>query len=141
MTQSRKLSALFAGLIALTAISSADAFGSGDKIAPGNNVKFKVKSVQMGITAPAGDTCPTNAKMGIWFRTNKPGPVTFMVVRKGQSVFGPKVVQSIKGAGGVYLATYMQDLTITSSIDTQYRALIADGTGRTSNWITLKVEC
>lgn len=136
-----KLPAIAATIVALAAAGPAFGFTPGDKLVPGNTVKLKVKSVQIGITAPAGDDCPSSAKMGIWIHTNKEGPVTFMVVRKGQGVGAPKTINAVKGAGGTFLATYMQDLTIVSSIDAEYRALVADGNGTVSNWAPLSFTC
>ena len=112
-----------------------------NNLLPGNNVKLKVKSVQIGITAPTGDTCPAESRLSVWIRTNKEGPVTFMIARKGQSVGAPKTINAVKGSNGVYMATYVQDLTIASSIDAEYRALIADGTGMVSNWAPLRFAC
>ena len=141
MTRRKTISAMAAGMIALVASGSAYGFNGADKLLPGNNVAFKIKRAQMGITAPAGDVCPKTAKMALWVFTNKPGPVTFMVARKGQAVGAPKVINSVKGANGVYMATYTQNLQIVSSIDAEYRALIAGGSGITSNWAPLKVTC
>ena len=137
----RKFSLFTAAMVALAAAGPASGFTPGDKLLPGNNVKLKVTKAQIGITAPAGDDCPTNSTMGIWFHTNKEGPVTFMVVRKGQNVSAPITVNAVKGAGGVFLATYMQNLTIVSSINAEYRAIVADGNGTVSNWASISHEC
>ena len=142
MMMAIRFSVLVAGLLALAAVNSAHGLEPLNKnLLPGNNVKLKVKSVQIGITAPTGDSCPTESRLGVWIRTNKEGPVTFMIARKGQSVGAPKTINAVKGSNGVYMATYMQDLTIVSSIDAQYRALIADGTGTVSNWAPLQFAC
>ena len=135
-----RFSVRIAGLLALAAVNSAHGLEPDNTLVPGNDVKLKVKSVQIGITAPTDDTCPTESRLGVWIRTNKEGPVTFMIARNGQSVGAPKTINAVKG-NGVYMATYMQDLTIVSSIDAEYRALIADGTGMVSNWAPLRFTC
>ena len=141
MTTKTKFSVLIAGLLGLMAINTAHGFQPNNNLLPGNNVKRKVKSVQIGITAPQAGGCPAEVRMGVWIRTNKKGPVTFMIARKGQSVGAPKTINAVKGSGGVYLATYMQDLTIHSSIKAEYRALVADGKGSASAWAPLNITC
>ena len=141
MTNNTKLIALAAGIMALSAISPTHGNAGGGKLTPGNTTKLKVKSVQIGITPPSGDDCPATATMGIWIKTNKAGPVTFMVARKGQNVSAPMTINAVKGSGGVYMATYMKNMTIASSIDAQYRALVADGKGTVSNWSRIQFSC
>lgn len=76
---------------------------AGPKLAPPQNAPFKVEKAQLAIKSPGVNACPTHAKISGWIFTNKPGPVTYMIVRRGGQVGAPRTITAVKGAGG-YIA-------------------------------------
>jgi hypothetical protein len=108
--------------------------------APGAE-KFKVTSAMLAIKSPATNACPTQAKMTGWIMTNKPGPVSYMMARKGGSVSGPFQINAVPSAKGA-MATFSRNIPIHNAIDAEYRILVADGTGKImSNWVPMKASC
>ena len=102
---------------------------------------LKALSAMMAIKSPASNACPAQAKMAGWIMTNKPGPVLYMVARKGGDVSGPYQANAVPSAKGA-MATISRKLTIHEATDTEYRILVADGTGKVmSNWAPLKASC
>ena len=108
--------------------------------APGET-PFRATSAMMAIKSPATNACPAQAKMAGWIMTNKPGTVSYMIVRKGGSVSGPFQAQAVPSANGA-MATITRNMEIVHAIDAEYRILVADGTGQVmSNWAPLKASC
>lgn len=122
-------------LVALTAMGGAAQaldlkVGTGKKLVP--------TQAQLGIIAP--NSCPGNAKMTAWVKTNTTGKVNFFIVRKQGTVYGPYTANAVQGSGGVYLATMTQNIAISTDINAQYRVVVP-GTNVASNWVPLNVDC
>lgn len=134
--------AIFAAGLAAAAISFAPLSASaGGLKAPGGDTPFRITSAQLAIKSPATNACPTKAKMTGWIMTNKPGKVSYMLVRQGGSVAGPYTLDAVPAANGGGMASFTRMLNIDTAIDTQYRILLSDGTGRGSNWAPLRASC
>lgn len=134
-----KLSVL---LTAATIAISGTAY-AGKLVAPGAS-PLKAIKVQMAIKNPATKACPAKATMNIWIFTNKPGPVSYMMVKKGGSVSGPFTLQAKKGNNGVHMATFSKVYEMHQPFSAQYRVLIAGKNGAPnimSNWVTMKASC
>lgn len=113
---------------------------AGPKLAPPQNAPFKVEKAQLAIKSPGVNACPTHAKISGWIFTNKPGPVTYMIVRRGGQVGAPRTITAVKGAGG-YIASFTRTFEIHNAIDAQYRILVSNSGGVVSNWAPLKASC
>jgi hypothetical protein len=118
---------------------SAPAF-AGPKLAAPQDNPMVVKSAQFAIKSPISNACPAPAKSTGWIFTSKPGPVSYMIARKGGGVAGPFTVQAIKTATGG-MATVSRNFEVKSAIDTEYRILVAGSGGVVSNWAPLKASC
>ena len=126
-----------AALAVITAIAgSAQAFDLKQPTEP----KLKPTSIQLGIISPANNVCPGQAKLTAWVRTNKPGTIDILIVRKNGQVAGPYAVTTVKGANGVIMGSYTKPMNIVTPIDAEYR-VVAAGTGIASNWAPLYAEC
>ncbi|WP_417409448.1 hypothetical protein [Hoeflea sp.] len=128
--------------IILTAVAiaiSAPAF-AGQKLAAPQEGPMIVKSAQFAIKSPASNACPAPAKSTGWIFTSKPGPVSYMIVRKGGAVAGPFKAEAVKAASGA-MATISRSFEVTSAIDAEYRILVAGSGGVASNWAPLKASC
>lgn len=106
----------------------------------GNPGKLVPTSVQLGIISPPNNICPGNGKLTAWVETNKPGTINILVVKKGGAVAGPYSVTTVKGANGIVMGSYTQNLVINNPVDAEYRVVVA-GTPVQSNWVPLVAEC
>ncbi len=129
-----------AGLVAAVALSSAALAGGIGDFKSGNPGKLVPTKLQLGIISPADNACPGNGKLTAWVQSNKPGTINIMIVKKGGSVAGPYPVDTVKGANGVIMGSYTQNLAIAGPIDAEYRVVVA-GTSVVSNWAPLYAEC
>jgi len=106
----------------------------------GNSGKLVPTKIQLGIISPQDNVCPGNGKLTAWVQTNKPGKLDIMLVRKGGNVAGPYSVTTTKGANGVIMGSYTQNLMVAQPIDAEYRVVVA-GTPVVSNWAPLVADC
>lgn len=137
MANSRYSTAIVAAIV-LSA--SAGASAAQNLKAPGQQ-PLVATSAMLGIKSPTSNACPNQAKMTGWIKTNKPGSVSYMLAREGGSVSGPYQVNAVPSAQGA-MATFSRNIPIVAAIDTKYRLLVADGTGKVmSNWVPLKASC
>ncbi|MFZ1814478.1 MAG: hypothetical protein WBO55_19870 [Rhizobiaceae bacterium] len=96
---------------------------------------------QLAIKSPASNACPATAQLAGWIFTNKPGTVRYLMARKGGSVQGPFEIEAVPSQNGA-MASFSRTINIVTAIDTEYRLLVADGTGKVlSNWAPLKANC
>lgn len=132
---------LFAGIAGLAAavFSSAALAGIGE-IKNGHSEKLVPTSIQLGIISPPDNACPGNGKLTAWVQSNKPGTINIMIVRKGGNVAGPYAVNTVKGANGIVMGSFTQNLAIVNPVDAEYRVVVA-GTSVVSNWAPLHAEC
>jgi len=126
--------AAVAATVALVGV--ADAF----ELKAGSATKLVPTSIQLGIISPPDNICPGNGKLTAWVETNKPGTINILVVKKGGAVAGPYSVTTVKGANGIVMGSYTQNLMINNPIDAEYRVVVA-GTPIQSNWVPLVAEC
>lgn len=117
---------------------AANAFGL--KVAPPSPGKLVPTSIQLGIISPPDNICPGNGKLTAWVETNKPGTVDILLVKKGGATAGPYSVTTVKGANGIVMGSYTQNLLVNNPIDAEYRVVVA-GTPIESNWVPLVAEC
>jgi len=110
------------------------------KIAPPGPGKLVPTSIQLGIISPPDNICPGNGKLTAWVETNKPGTINILLVKKGGAVGGPYAVTTVKGANGIVMGSYTQNLVINNPVDAEYRVVVA-GTPVQSNWVPLVAEC
>jgi len=97
---------------------------------------------QLGIKNPITNACPAKAKLAIWIFTNKPGPVNYMIAKKGGAVSGPYTIQSKKGANGLSMASFTKTYNIHQPFNAQYRVLVSGTNGKVmSNWVTMRASC
>ncbi|SRR5690606_18746347 len=134
------LSAGFAGLVAAVTLSSVALAGGIGDFKVGNSGKLVPTKIQLGIISPADNICPGNGKLTAWVQSNKPGTINIMLVRKGGNVSGPFAVNTVKGANGIIMGSYTQNLMVAAPIDAEYRVVVA-GTSVVSNWAPLYAEC
>ncbi len=127
-------------LLAILATSAVPA-AAGKFVAPGNS-PLKATKVQLGIINPNTNTCPTKATMSIWIFTNKPGPISYMIAKKGGNVSGPFTLQSKKGNNGISMAAFTKKYEMHQSFNAEYRVLIPQKSGNLmSNWVRMKASC
>jgi len=142
MRQASVSNVLFAGIAGLAAaavLSSAALAGIGD-LKNGHSEKLVPTKIQLGIISPADNACPGNGKLTAWVQSNKPGTINIMIVKKGGNVAGPYAVNTVKGANGIVMGNFTQNLAIATPIDAEYRVVVA-GTNVVSNWAPLRAEC
>lgn len=125
-------------LIAATAAAT-PAIAGNKLIAPTDSA-FKVEKAQLAIKSPGVNVCPAQAKVAGWIFTNKAGPVQYMIVRKGGQVGAPQTAQAVKGPAG-YVASFSRTFEINNAINAEYRILVSNSGGITSNWAPLKASC
>ena len=106
----------------------------------GNSGKLVPTKIQLGIISPPDNICPGNGKLTAWVQTNKPGTLDILLVKKGGAVAGPYSVTTVKGANGVIMGSYTQNLIINNPVDAEYRVVVA-GTPIQSNWVPLVADC
>lgn len=131
------LKAVFAGLLTTAALVGA---AGALELKAGNSGKLVPTSIQLGIISPPDNLCPGAGKLTAWVQTNKPGKLDILLVRKGGNVAGPYAVTTVKGANGVIMGSYTQNLMINAPIDAEYRVVVA-GTPVASNWAPLVAAC
>lgn len=113
---------------------------AGQKLAAPKDGPMVVTSAQLAIKSPASNACPAPAKLTGWVFTSKPGPVSYMIVRKGGSVTGPFKTEAVKSASGA-MATISRSFEVKTAINAEYRILVAGSGGIGSNWAPLKASC
>lgn len=114
--------------------------GGGGDLANPPDVPFKVLSAQLGIKGPKTKVCPNTATVTAWFKTNKPGKVGFLLMRKDGPA-GPMIfATSVKAASG-YMATYTRTIQIAKPMNTSYSAIVPGAGGLASNFVPLKASC
>jgi hypothetical protein len=106
----------------------------------GGSGPLKPTQIQLGIISPAGNQCPGAGKMTAWVQTNKPGTLDILVVKKGGNVAGPFSVTTVKGANGIIMGSYTQNLMVANPIDAEYRVVVANSPVA-SNWAPLVADC
>lgn len=128
--------------IALAALATATLAGSAAAfdLKAGNSGKLVPTKIQLGILSPADNICPGNGKLTAWVQTNKPGSLDILLVKKGGAVAGPYTVTTVKGANGVIMGSYTQNLMVNNPVDAEYRVVVA-GTPVVSNWAPLLADC
>lgn len=113
---------------------------AGPQIAAPQDGPMLIKSAQFAIKSPASNACPAPAKSTGWIFTSKPGPVSYMIVRKGGGVAGPFMAEAVAGPAGA-MATVTRNFEVHSAIDAEYRILVANSGGIASNWAPLRASC
>lgn len=131
---------LKAGIAALAITVSLAGAASALDLKAGSSGKLVPTKIQLGIISPPDNICPGNGKLTAWVQTNKPGTLNILLVKKGGNVAGPYSVTTVKGANGVIMGSYTQNLVINNPIDTEYRVVVA-GTPVQSNWVPLVADC
>ncbi|MBL8595950.1 MAG: hypothetical protein JNK01_24950 [Devosia sp.] len=128
------------GIAALAATVALAGAANAFDLKAGNPGKLVPTSIQLGIISPPDNICPGNGKLTAWVETNKPGTINILVVKKGGAVGGPYAVTTVKGANGIVMGSYTQNLVINNPVDAEYRVVVA-GTPIQSNWVPLLAEC
>lgn len=128
------------GIAALVTTVALAGAASAFDLKAGNSGKLVPTKIQLGIIPPANNICPGNGKLTAWVQTNKPGTIDILLVKKSGAVGGPYSVTTVKGANGVIMGSYTQNLVINNPIDAEYRVVVA-GTPVQSNWVPLVAEC
>lgn len=127
------------GLIA--AIVSIPAIANSQMIKAPQAEPFKVIGALLAIKSPKVNACPTKGKMAGWITTTKPGTVSYMIAKKGGAVSGPYTLNAVKSTNGA-MASFSRNMPINQATNTEYRILVADGTGKVmSKWVPLKASC
>jgi hypothetical protein len=120
-----------------TALTASTAFAGNGLVTPPPPVHMQVKNVTLAIKSPNG--CGA-AKMAVFFRANKKGPITFLLVRDTGTVSGPYTVQTEK-YGNEYRASWVKNMNLVTSISTRYRAVVTHSGKPGSHWVPLKAKC
>ena len=128
------------GIAALAATVALAGAANAFDLKAGNSGKLVPTKIQLGIISPPDNICPGNGKLTAWVQTNKPGTLDILLVKKGGAVAGPYSVTTVKGANGVIMGSYTQNLIINNPVDAEYRVVVA-GTPIQSNWVPLVAEC
>lgn len=128
------------GITALVAALALAGTATAFELKAGSVTKLVPTSIQLGIISPPDNICPGNGKLTAWVETNKPGTISILVVKKGGAIAGPYSVTTVKGANGIVMGSYTQNLVINNPVDAEYRVVVA-GTPIQSNWVPLVAEC
>lgn len=128
------------GIAALVAALALAGTATAFELKAGGVTKLVPTSIQLGIISPPDNICPGNGKLTAWVETNKPGTISILVVKKGGAIAGPYSVTTVKGANGIVMGSYTQNLVINNPVDAEYRVVVA-GTPIQSNWVPLVAEC
>ena len=128
------------GIAALAATVALAGAANAFDLKAGNSGKLVPTKIQLGIIPPPDNICPGAGKLTAWVQTNKPGTLDILLVKKGGAVAGPYSVTTVKGANGVIMGSYTQNLMINNPVDAEYRVVVA-GTPVQSNWVPLVAEC
>lgn len=134
---SRSIKLVATALLALAATATT---ASALDIQAGGQAKLKATKIQLGIRSPLDNVCPGDAKMNVWVFSNKPGSIPILIVRKNGGVSGPYNVETVKGANGLSMGVYSDDMTIINPIDAEYR-VVTPNSDIASNWVPLKADC
>lgn len=134
------LMAGIAGFAAAIALSGVALAGGISDFKLGSPTKLVPTKLQLGIVSPADNACPGNGKLTAWVQSNKPGTINIMIVKQGGAVAGPYAVNTVKGANGIVMGSYTQNLIVNNPVDAQYRVVVA-GTDVVSNWAPLLADC
>ena len=129
--------AALTGLVAAAALTSA---ASALDLQAGGSGPLKPTKIQLGIISPPDNACPGAGKLTAWVQTNKPGTLDILIVRKGGNVAGPYSVTTVKGANGIVMGSYTQNLMVAAPIDAEYR-VVEVKTKLASNWAPLLADC
>jgi hypothetical protein len=138
--QSLIYTGIAAALGLATALTASTAFagnGVGGLVNPPPPLHMQVKDVTLAIQSPNG--CGA-AKMAVFFRANKKGPITFLLVRDTGTVSGPYTVQT-KEYGNEYRASWVKNFNLATSISTKYRAVVTHSGKPGSRWVPMKAKC
>lgn len=128
------------GIAALAATVALAGAATALELKAGSPGKLVPTSIQLGIISPPNNVCPGNGKLTAWVETNKPGTIDILLVKKGGAVGGPYAVTTVKGANGIVMGSYTQNLVISNPVDAEYRVVVA-GTPIQSNWAPLVAVC
>ncbi len=127
------------GALAIGTVALAGTAGALD-LKSGNSGKLVPTQIQLGIISPPDHACPGKGKLTAWVETNKPGTLDILLVQKGGNVAGPYSVTTVKGANGLIMGSYTQNLMVTNPVDAEYR-VVAVQSKLASNWAPLVAEC
>ena len=120
-----------------TALTASTAFAGNGLVNPPLPVHMQVKDVTLAIKSPNG--CGA-AKMAVFFRANKKGPITFLLVRDTGTVSGPYTVQTTK-YGNEYRASWVKNMNLVTPISTKYRAVVTHSGKPGSRWVPMTAKC
>jgi hypothetical protein len=128
--------------IALAALATATLVGSAAAfdLTSGGSGPLKATKLQLGIISPANNVCPGPGKLTAWLQTNKPGTLDILLVKKGGAVAGPYSITTVKGANGIVMGSYTQNLMVANPVDAEYR-VVEVKSKLASNWAPLTAEC
>ena len=127
----------FAAFVAAVALTGA---ASALELMAGGSGPLKPTQIQLGIISPPGNACPGAGKLTAWIETNKPGTLDILIVRKNGNVAGPYAVTTTKGANGLVMGSYTQNLMVNAPIEAEYR-VVAVQSKLASNWAPLVADC
>jgi len=125
---------------ALLALVAATTTASALDLKAGGEPKLKATKIQLGILSPEDNVCPGDAKRQVWVFTNKPGIIPILIVRQGGAVEGPYNIETVKGANGLSMGTWSDDLNIVNPIDAKYK-VVTPNSDAASNWVPLIAQC
>lgn len=125
---------------ALLALVAATTTASAFDLKAGGEPKLRATKIQLGILSPENNVCPGDAKRQVWVFTNKPGIIPILIVRQGGAVEGPYNVETVKGANGLNMGTWSDDLNIVNPIDAKYK-VVTPNSDAASNWVPLQADC
>lgn len=125
---------------ALLTLVAATTTASALDLQAGGEPKLKATKIQLGIQSPADNVCPGAGKMTAWVFTNKPGTVSIMIVKNDGTATGPHKIETVKGANGLSMGTWSQDLNVIAPINAEYR-IVAPYSNIASNWVSLVANC
>ena len=132
--------ALITGAVVTALVTSAAMASSQGFKAPVNE-PMKAISAQLAIKSPKVNVCPATATMAGWIHTSKPGPVSYMIARKGGSVTGPFTLNAVEAVNGG-MASFSNSFEVHNAVNTEYRILVSGSAGKVmSNWVSLRASC
>lgn len=125
----------------VTALVTSAAIASSQNLQAPTAGPLKAVSAQLAIKSPNVNVCPANATMAGWIHTTKPGPVSYMIAKKGAGVSGPYTINAVKSVNGG-MASFSRNLEIHQAINAEYRILVSGSDGKVmSNWVPLRASC
>ena len=136
---------IYTGIVAAlglaTVVTASTAYaGNGDLVKNPIGAKMKANNATLAIKSPAGNVCPGQAKLSVFFRATKKGKITFLLVRDKGQVSGPYTVQT-KKYGNEYRASYSKSFNVLTPVNTRYRAVVTHSDKKGSRWVPLKASC